>query len=190
MLCHDEIVDGVRRALRRGGIPSTKEPRLAVLHPQPAGLRPPTGACGDLLLSLEGQQCMGDVSVIHPGASTYCAVAAKTDGGAAAQRDADKTALYQGCGAGCYRFVPLTVETFGRLGKPLMKLVTDVSDQATQHGNGTFACEQFVTGVFRELSVCLCHRNASLERAVAGCSARFSGGTYSPGLDQPTAEVG
>jgi hypothetical protein len=82
------------------------------------------------------------------------------------------------------------METFGRLGKPLMKLITDVSDQATQHGNGTFTREQFVTGVLRELSVCLCRRNASLERAVAGCFVRVSGGSYSPGLDQPTMEVG
>jgi hypothetical protein len=147
-------------------------------------------ACGDLLFSLEGQQCVGDVSVIHPGASTYCAVAAKTDGGAAARRDAAKTALYRGYGAGYYRFVPLTVETFGRLGQPLMKLITDVSNQATQHGNGTFTREQFVTGVLRELSVCLCRRNASLERAVAGCFVRVSGGSYSPGLDQPTTEIG
>jgi hypothetical protein len=93
-------------------------------------------------------------------------------------------------GVGCYRFVPLTVETFGRLGKPLMKLITDVSDQATQHGNGSFTREQFVTGVLRELSVCLCRHDASLERAVAGCFVRVSGGSYSPGLDQPTAEVG
>jgi hypothetical protein len=82
------------------------------------------------------------------------------------------------------------VETFGRLGKPLMKLITDVPDHATQQGNGTFAREQFVTGVLRELSVCLCCRNASLEQAVAGCSVRVSGGSYSLGLDQPTAEVG
>jgi hypothetical protein len=86
--------------------------------------------------------------------------------------------------------VPLTVETFDRLGKPLMKLITDVSDQATQHGNGTFTREQFVTGVLRELSVCLCRCNASLERAVAGCVVRVSGGSYSPGLDLPTEEVG
>jgi hypothetical protein len=51
-------------------------------------------------------------------------VAAKTDSSAAARRDADKTALYRGYGAGCYRFV----DTFGRLGKPLIKLITYVSD--------------------------------------------------------------
>jgi hypothetical protein len=33
-----------------------------------------------------------------------------------------------------------------------------------------------------ELSVCLCHRNASLERAVAGCFVRVSGAPTPRGL--------
>jgi hypothetical protein len=151
-----------------GGLPSTKEPGLAVL-PSAIGPRPPAGRCGDLLFSLEGQQCVGDVSVIHPGSVTYCTVAAKTDGGAAAWRDADKTSQYRRYGAGCYRFVPLTVETCGRLGRPFMDLLTDVSSWASQHNNGTFTLEQFVSGVLCKLSVCLCRRNAAIEGAVAGC---------------------
>jgi hypothetical protein len=31
------------------------------------GPRPPAGARGDLLIFLEGEQCVGNVSVIHPG---------------------------------------------------------------------------------------------------------------------------
>jgi hypothetical protein len=190
VLRHDEIVDVVRRELRRGGLPSTKEPGLAVLHPSAMGPRPPAGARGDLLFSLEGKQCVGDVSVIHLGSATYCAAAAKTDGGAAAQRDADKTSQYRRYGVGCYLFVPLTVETCGRLGRPFMDLLTDVSSWASQHSNGTFMREQFVSGVLRELFVCLCRRNAAIERAVAGCFMRVSGGCYSSGLARPTAEVG
>jgi hypothetical protein len=79
-------VDVVRRALRSGGLPSTKEPGLAVLHPSAMGPRPPGGARGHLVVSLEGQQCVGDVSVIHPGSATYCAAAAKTDGGMRTKR--------------------------------------------------------------------------------------------------------
>jgi hypothetical protein len=56
-----------------------------------------------------------------------------------------------------------------------MKRTADVSDQVTQHVTSTFAGDQFVTDVLRELSVCLCCRNASLERAVAGCFVRVSG---------------
>jgi hypothetical protein len=125
---------------------------------------------------------VGDVSVIHPGSATYCAAAAKTDGGAAAQRDADKTSQYRRYGAGFYRLVPLTVETCGRLGRPFMDLLTDVSSQASQHINGTFTREQFVLGVLRKLSVCLYRRNAAIERAVAGCFVRVSGGCCRCGL--------
>jgi hypothetical protein len=133
---------------------------------------------------------VGDVSVIHPGSATYCAAAAKTDGGAAARRDADKTSHYRRYGAGCFWFVPLTVQTCGCLGRPFMDLLTDVSSRASQHNNGTFAREQFVSGVLREPSVCLCRRNAAIERAVACCFVQVSGGCYAPGLDRPTAEVG
>jgi hypothetical protein len=42
VLRHDDIVDVVRRMLRRGGLPSTKEPRLPVLNLQgPSSARPP-----------------------------------------------------------------------------------------------------------------------------------------------------
>jgi hypothetical protein len=76
---------------------------------------------------LGGEQHIGDVSIIHPGAATYCAVPAQTDGGAAACCDAEKRYQYGGYGASCYHFVPLTVETYGRLGK----LITDVRASAT-----------------------------------------------------------
>jgi hypothetical protein len=58
VLRNDEIVDVVRHALRRGGLHSTKEPGLAILQPRALGPRPPAGARGDLLFSLEGQQCV------------------------------------------------------------------------------------------------------------------------------------
>jgi hypothetical protein len=87
VLRHDDIVDVVRRMLRRGGVPSTKEPRLPVFQLQgPSSARPPAGARGDLLFSLEGEQWVGDVSIIHPGAATYRAAAAQTDGSSAARR--------------------------------------------------------------------------------------------------------
>jgi hypothetical protein len=177
VLHHDEIVDVVRRALRRGGLPSTKEPGLVVLHPSAMGPRPPAGARGDLLFSLEGEQSVGDVSVIHPGSATYCAAAATTGGGAAAQRDADQTSQCRRYRAGCYRFVPLTVETCSRLGRPFM-------DSPMCHPGLAS------TATAPSCASSLCRRNAALEQAVAGCFVRVSGGCYSPGLNRPTAEVG
>jgi hypothetical protein len=74
--------------------------------------------------------------------------------------------------------------------RPAAALVgPDVSSRASQHSNGTFTREQFVSGVLRELSVCLCRRNAAMKRAVASCFVRVSVGCYSPGLDQPTVKV-
>jgi hypothetical protein len=135
VLRHDDIVDVVRRMLRRGGVPWTKEPRLPVLHSQgPSSARPPAGARANLLFSLEGEQWVGDVSIIHPGAATYRAATAQTDGGAAARRGVEKTSQYWRYGPGCYHVVPLTVETYGRLGKPLMKLITDVGASRGQQG--------------------------------------------------------
>jgi hypothetical protein len=50
-----------------------------------------------------------------------------------------------------------------------MDLLTDVSSRASHHSNGAFTREQFVSGMLRELSVCLCRRNAAIERVVASC---------------------
>jgi hypothetical protein len=68
-------------------------------------------------------------------------------------------------------FVPLTLETYGCLGKPLMRLFGDVEQLAADRVHGllrSFTKQQFVQGVLRELSVCLCQYNAMLERGVAG----------------------
>jgi hypothetical protein len=52
VLRNDDIGDIMRRMLRRGGVPSTKEPRLPVLHIQgPSSARSSEGARKDLLSS-------------------------------------------------------------------------------------------------------------------------------------------
>jgi hypothetical protein len=70
-----------------------------------------------------GKQCVGDVSVIHPGSATVCSAAAKTDSGAATLQDADETSQYWRYGAGCYQLVPVTLETCSRLGRPFMAVL-------------------------------------------------------------------
>jgi hypothetical protein len=121
-----------------------------MLHIQgPSSARPPEGARKDLLSSLEGEQCIGNVSIMHPGAATYRTAAAQTDGGAAARRDVDKTSQYGGYGPGCYHFVPLTVGTYRRLGKPF---ITHVWASANQQGDDKITRDQFITGVLRELT--------------------------------------
>jgi hypothetical protein len=84
--------------------------------------------------------------------------------------------------------LPLKVVMYHRLGEPLMVLITAVGASATHHSNGTFTLGQFVTGMPSELSVCLCRQNANIEQAVIVCFVWLSGGSYSPGLVQLTAE--
>jgi hypothetical protein len=47
-----------------------------------------------------------------------------------------------------------------------MRLSGDVGQRAADRGQGLFTKQQFVQGVLRELSVCLCQYNAMLERGV------------------------
>jgi hypothetical protein len=148
-----------------------------------------TEARGDVLFELNGTLRVGDVSVIHPGASSFRRAAANSAGAAAALRDEQKRRQYRLQGSTGYLFVPLTLETYGRLGKPLMSLLGDVGQLAADRGQGLFTKQQFVQGVLRELSVCLCRYNAMLERGVAGFFVKASGFAIKHGLTRPTADV-
>jgi hypothetical protein len=127
------------------------------------------------------------VSVVHPGAARYRRAAAVTPGAAAAQRDAEKRARYRQDEWGAYRFTLLSVETFGRLGAPMMRLLSDIGNLAVSSSD--FTKEQFVSGFLRELSVSLCKTNARLEHGVSGFFVRASGACIRHGRSRPTAEV-
>jgi hypothetical protein len=133
--------------------------------------------------------CVGDVSIIHPGAATYRRAAAATAGAAAAIRDQQKRTQYRNYGDTAFRFVPLSVETYGRLGKPFMELLSDVAERAVLQGAGLFSKDQFVSGVVQELSVCMCRYNARLEQGVSGFFVRASGACLAHGRHRPTAVV-
>ena len=86
-----------------------------------AGADVASGARGDALLSLPTGLIVADISVIHPGAATYVDKACKVAGAAAAVRDAEKIRKYRASplGGAC-EFVPLSVETYGRMEEPAM----------------------------------------------------------------------
>jgi hypothetical protein len=76
-------------------------------------------------------------------------------------------------------FVPMSVESFGRLGAPALTLPGDLADQAVQAGGPGLSRVAFISGAPRELSVALCRGNASLCRSVA---TRAAGGFPTRGL--------
>jgi hypothetical protein len=85
-----------------------------------------------------------------------------------------------------YGFVPFSVETYGRLGQPAIKLLHSLGDEAT--GPGGVMRAAFVNGALRELSVRLCRGNFFAYRASVGMLARSSGASFRAGMRVPTDE--
>jgi hypothetical protein len=103
---------------------------------------------------------VGDVSVIHPAAASFAVGAARAPGFAAAARDASERRAYRQVSS-ALPFVPMSVESFGRLGAPALTLLGDLADQAVQAGGPGLSRAAFISGALRELGVALCRCAAS-----------------------------
>jgi hypothetical protein len=104
---------------------------------------------------------VGDVSVIHPASGSCARAAARLPGWAAARRNAAKERAYWHVSSGL-PFVPLSVESFGRLGALALSLLRSLADQAVQAGGSGLSRDAFIFGVLWELAVALCRGSASL----------------------------
>ena len=214
---HDEEVSIWRNAMARAGIASTCEPlvsavnrtqRAAAAAGRAGSARVRSGAAGaltqarralraavprdglgDILFVDDGDMTVADVSVIHPGCPTVRAKAARAAGAAASERDDEKRRKYRGQGMEGRKFVPLSMETHGRLGAPAMKLLGRIARRAVQNSGGAVSAAQFVEGTLQELGACMCKYNARIERAVATNFCLGAGKRFMPGLARPSAEV-
>jgi hypothetical protein len=72
---------------------------------------------------------VGDVSVIHPVAASFAVGAARTPGFASAARDTSKRRTHRQVSS-ALPFVPMSVESFERLGALALPLLGDLADQA------------------------------------------------------------
>jgi hypothetical protein len=81
-------------------------------------------ARGDIVLALSGGITIADISITHPLAinTLAAAAAAATAGMAVARWDQQKRATYSRVEPNGYPFVPLSVESYERIGQPAMKL--------------------------------------------------------------------
>jgi hypothetical protein len=95
---------------------------------------------------------VGDFSVIHPAAASFAGGAACTPGFAAAARDASKRLAYWQVSS-ALPFVPMLVESFGRLGVPSLTLLGDLADQAVQAGEPGLSRAAVNSEALRELSL-------------------------------------
>jgi hypothetical protein len=96
-------------------------------------------ARGDILLALPGGITIADFSITHPLAINTLAAAATTAGVAAARREQQKRATYSRVEPNGYPFVPYSVESYGRIGQPAMKLIHALGDEAAGPGGVTRA---------------------------------------------------
>jgi hypothetical protein len=126
---------------------------------------------------------IADVSVVHP-LSTHLHRAASTAGAAASHRDHQKRTTYSRLEPNGYEFVPVSVESYGRLSQPAMKHLHALGEEAV--GPGGVSRASFEDGALRELSVGLVRGNYFLYRASVGMLARSSGACFRPCLARPT----
>jgi hypothetical protein len=143
-------------------------------------------ARGDILMALPQSISITDISVIHPLSTNTLSRAATTAGAAASHRDQQKRTAYARVEPHGYGFVPFSVETYGRLGQPAMKLLHLLGDEVAGPGGVTRA--SLVNGALRELSVGLCRGDFLSYPASVGMLARSSGASFRAGMRVPTDE--
>ena len=105
-------------------------------------------------------------------------------GSAAAKRDAQKYRGHNDHHHPGYTFIPASVETYGYLGKPLVRYLNTLSEVAAARGPSVTK-GSFLAGAHRELSMALIKCQGSVCRGCANLLTRAAGRHVSPGAESP-----
>ena len=125
-----------------------------------------------------------DCVVTHPAAASYMRDAAEVGGSAAAKAEARKRADFEAVGEGsAFGFVPLAVESYGRMGVAASRFLSELGDLVAAAGRVSKAA--FVRTVRRELSCALCKGNARMYYNSLSRIAVRVGHNFQPGCDEP-----
>ena len=109
------------------------------------------------------------------------------DGAAAAAADRRKRDKYGRTGTGACTFVPLSHETYGRVGPAAFAFLNKVADVAA--GSGALSRRVFLENAMRDLSTTMCRAVARQVRASAPVQARHTGKAVLVGLAVPTDDL-
>ena len=112
--------------------------------------------------------------------------ASRKEGSAAEVRDQQNGAKYERADPHGYAFIPLSIETYGRLGKPGMELLNKLGDRAAEGGADKSV---FVANALRHLSIALCRGNAVICKRSLTVMARLSGEKFLGGMLVPSGEI-
>ena len=124
--------------------------------------------------------------MVHLFVATYVNAATRAERSSAAVRDHVKRSQYENLDPLGYAFVPLSTETFGRLGKPAMAVLYRLAECAL--GSGVVSKDGFDLNAVRELSVGLYRSNCALYKRSLYALARVSGNAFRAGAEVATSE--
>jgi hypothetical protein len=170
-----------RLIIRRAGCATSLEPNYSHLAAAPVGRDAAGQRRGDILAVMpDGRIVVLDCVITHPAASSYVAAASAETGSAAAQAERRKRRDFATFGQGsAFEFMPLAVESYGRLGRAASLFLSQLGDAAALHGNVSKAA--FVRFARQQLSCALCKGNAGVYAASLQALARRSGRHFQPG---------
>jgi hypothetical protein len=186
---HNLLLGAWHRIAHCAGVVTAVEPAMERLR---AGTGCASLERGDMLVVLPDEGLVvTDVSVVHPAASSFFRQAAHTAGAAASLRDASKFCKYGGGGqvAGG-SFTSLSMESYGRLGRPAMQLLQTLAAAAASSATAgsDVTTSSFVTGGLQELSVALVKGNEVVYREVFNVYATAGGTVARVGATVPTVD--
>jgi hypothetical protein len=118
-----------------------------------------------------------DISMIHPRCPTYIAAASHARGASAALRDRSKYRTHARHLHRGHTSVPASVETYGHLGKPIMRYLRTLSDVASVHSVAVTP-GALLASSHRELSVVLVLIKVMCTALARCCSPRLRGGRF------------
>lgn len=144
---------------------------------------------GDILMIMR-QVTVTDVAVVSPTAASHVATACLAQYNAAHKKDRAKHAKYRSRGRLAGRFVPLSIETYGTMGRPFTLLLVDLARRAAPPGLDAAERQQrFLMSAFQEISVALATGNGLTMRAGQRVLARASGRAVRAGMDIASDDV-
>ena len=179
---HNLLASAWRRSIAAAGCTTSMEPSYSRLAATASAAQATGQRRGDIFTILpDGAVTVLDAVVTHPCGRSCVGPASKRDGHAAAKAEQAKVRSFQGMvgdGAG-YTFVPIAMESYGRLGVAASRFLSKLGDIAAAEGRVTKAA--FVRAAHRRISCAIVRGNARMYSIVADQLVRASVHACVPG---------
>ena len=178
-----------RRIIRRAGCATSMEPSYSHLATAPSGRDAAGQRRGDILAVMpDGRIVVLDCVITHPAAASYVVEASRTTGSAARRAERRKQQNFEAFGNGsAFEFVPLAVESYGRLGQAASRFLSELGAVAALDGRVSKAA--FVRFARQELSCTLCKGNAGVYASSLFSIAQSAGRNFQPGCAVPMEDA-